>query len=201
LTLVVDLAQTGEKRWIASATIPTLDVKGAPVVNLSVDGKTVTGTIQGTLTSPQIEPAKLEAGLTTNELHGNFLQAGNSAPFVLRKVGPAQVELPRTSTPVGENLVGEWKGEFELLGLPRHVTLTLSNNKGAAATAKLVIVGKRTTNAPIDLVADESGYLTVASETTGLGYEGRLKDGQLRGTFRLGSSEFPLNLSRSAQNP
>ncbi|HEY2713287.1 MAG TPA: hypothetical protein VGI60_12290 [Chthoniobacterales bacterium] len=201
LTLVVDLEQTVGKGWIGSVTIPILDVKGAPLAELSIKGDAITGTIKGALASIRVEPAKLQGRLTTGELRGNFFQAGNSAPFVLHKIGPAQVELPRVSTPVGQDLVGEWKGDFELLGYPRHVTLTLANHKDAAATATLVIVGKRTTNAPIDFVADESGYLTVTSQETGLGYEGRLHAGQFRGTFHLGSTEFPLILRHNSQTP
>jgi hypothetical protein len=201
LTLVLDVDQMVGKGWVGSVTIPTLDVKGAPLAELSIKGNAIAGTVKDALASARVEPAKLEGRLTTGELRGNFLQAGNSAPFVLRRIGPAQVELPHASTPVGQDLAGGWKGDFELLGSPRHVTLTLTNHEGAAATATLVIVGKRTTNAPINFVADESGYLTVTSQETGLGYEGRLHAGELRGTFRLGSTEFPLILRRNSQTP
>jgi hypothetical protein len=201
LTLFVDLDQTVGKEWIGSVTIPTLAVKGAPLADLSVKDNSITGKIKDVLTSSGVEPAKLEAHLTGNELHGTFIQAGNSAPLVLRKMASAQVELPRTSTPVGQDLAGEWKGDFQLLGSPRHVTLILTNHQGAPATAKLVIIGKRTTDPPIDFVADEGGYLTVNSQQTGLGYEGRLNADQLRGTFRLGSMELPLTLRRNSQTP
>jgi hypothetical protein len=201
LTLILDLDQTVGSRWVGSVTIPILDVKGAPLAELSVKGNVIAGTVKDALASAGVEPAKLEGRLMTDELRGDFFQAGNSAPFVLHKIGSAQVELPRENTPVGQDLAGEWKGDFELLGSPRHVTLTLTNHKGAAATATLVVVGKRTTNAPINFVADESGYLTLTSQEMGLGYEGRLRAGQLRGTFRLGATEFPLTLNRNSQTP
>lgn len=47
--------------------------------------------------------------------------------------------------PLAHVVVDEGRGEFELAGYPRHVTLTFENHAGAAATATLVVVGKART--------------------------------------------------------
>jgi hypothetical protein len=74
---------------------------------------------------------------------GDFMQAGNRAAFILKKIGPPQVEAPVRSTLVTKEIEGEWKGEYQIFGAPRHVTLKLANGAENSATAELVVVGKK----------------------------------------------------------
>ena len=130
----------------------------------------------------------------------DFLQAGNSAPFVLQKTGPAQVELPPKSTAISKDLEGEWKGDYEMNGYPRHVTLTLANRDSGEGAAQLVVVGKNaqpTRRSTWSRTTD--GFLTIESREIGITYEGRLKKaaGEISGTFTLGPFELPLVLRRT----
>jgi hypothetical protein len=203
--LIVDLDRAaGGESWIGSIIIPGLGVKGSQLSDLVVKGSDVSFAIKGALASERVGQTKLKAQLNgAGELTGDFLQAGNSAPFTLRKTGPPQVELPRKSTGLGKDFAGEWKGDFELNGYPRHVTLTLVEHGPNPATAQMVIVGKRTTNAPIDLVIQENNFLTVQSQEIGITYEGRLRKetGEIAGSVMLGSLELPLVVKRTAATP
>jgi len=199
--LIVDLDQAAGSSWTGSLVIPGLGVKGAPLTNVSVGDAAISFTIKGALTSERVGPAKFQGHVTNaGELAGEFLQAGNSAPFRLRKTGPPQVELPRTSTAISAELEGEWKGDYQMDGYSRHVTLTLTNHKPGGASAQLVVVGKRTNNAPIELVTEENGFLTIESPQFGITYEGRFRkeSGALDGTFTLGPFELPLVLRRTS---
>lgn len=198
--LIVDLDQTNGKDWVGSIIIPGLGVKGAPLTEIAINGSAVLCTIKGAVASERTGSAVLKASVTSDgQLSGEFAQAGNSAPFVLRKTGPPQVELPRQSTEVSKDLAGEWKGDYEMNGYPRHVTLTLANHGASGATAQLVVVGKHTTNAPVDLVVEEDGFLTIESHEIGITYEGRLRKeaGEIEGTFTVGSFALPLTLRRT----
>jgi hypothetical protein len=198
--LIVDLDQPAGKNWIGSIIIPGLGVKGAPLTEIAINGSAVSGTIKGALTGARTGSTVLKASLTNDgQLSGEFVQAGNRAPLVLRKTGPPQVELPRQSTVVSKDFVGEWKGDYEMNGYPRHVTLTLANNESNGATAQLTVVGKRTTKPPVDLVLDEDGFLTIESHEIGITYEGRLgkEADAIKGTFTLGPFELPLTLRRT----
>jgi len=200
LAAIIDLEQPQGKDWIGSIIIPGLDVKGAPLTDIAVADAGISFTIKGALASERTGQSKFQAHLSgADQLSGDFLAAGNTAPFSLKKTGPPQVELPRQSTEVSRDLEGEWKGDFELNGYPRHVTLTLRNQPSGGASAQLVIVGKRTTNAPIDLVTDEKGFLTIESHEIGITYEGRLKKetGEIKGMFTLGPFELPSILRRT----
>jgi hypothetical protein len=199
-TLIVDLDQSEGKNWTGSLIIPGLGVKGAPLTEVTVNDSGISFTIKGALASARSGTAKFQGHLAgAGQLTGDFQQAGNTAPFMLQKTGPPEVELPRQSTLISQNLEGEWRGDYEMNGYPRHVTLTLSNHQSGGATAQLVVAGKRTTKAPVDFVAEENGFLTIESHEIGVTYEGRLlaKTGELKGTFTLGPFERPLVLRRT----
>ncbi len=198
--LIVDLTQEKGKDWSGSIIIPGLGVKGAPLTDLAIANGGISFAIKGALASPKTGPARFKGKVTSDgQLTGDFLQAGNTAPFTLEKTGPSQVELPPKSTAIARDFNGVWKGDYEMDGYPRHVTLTLASHENGPATAKLVIVGKRTNEPPIDLVTEEGGYLTIQSQDFGITYEGRLqKEGhEIGGTFALGPSELPLVLGKT----
>ena len=199
LKLIVDLAQESGG-WIGSIIIPGLDVKGATLTDIAMSGSDVTFSIKSALGAGSVGQAKFEAHLTANDtLSGDFVQAGNTAPFALRRAGPAQVELPPRSTAVDKEFEGEWKGEYELFGYPRHVTIKLVNHNAEGATAEFVVVGKKTNNLPVDLVTQEGDLLSIDSHETGINYEGRFdqKAGEIKGTFTQGPIELPLVLRRA----
>ena len=200
LKVIVDLAPADGKTWTGSITIPGLNVKGAALADFVMNGSDLTFAIKSALGAQRLGPAKLNAHRTAKgTLAGDFVQAGNTAPFVLEKTGPPQVELPPRSTPVNKELQGEWNGEFELLGYPRHVTIKLANRAAEGATGEFVVVGKKTTNVPVDLVTQEGDLLTIDSPETGISYEGRLNKeaAEIKGTFIQGAIELPLVLHRA----
>ena len=199
--VIVDLDQAVGKDWTGSIIIPGLGVKGAPLTDLSIGASEISFTIKGALASERAGQAKFQGRMTgAGKLTGDFLQGGNTALFVLQKTGPPQVELPRRSTAVSQELEGEWRGDYEMDGYPRHVTLTLANHKPGGASAQLVIVGKRTNNAPVQLVTEERGFLTIESPQFGIIYEGRFRKeaSEIQGTFTLGPFQLPLVLRRTS---
>lgn len=201
--LIVDLDQVAGQTWAGSVIIPGLGVKGAPLTDLSVGDSEISFTIKAALASERTGPAKFKGRVTSpGQLTGDFLQAGNTAPCVLQKTGPPQVELPRKSTSIRHEFEGEWKGNYEMDGYPRHVTLTLANHSPGSASAKLVIVGKQTNNVPVELVTEEGGFLTIKSPEFGITYEGRFRKeaSEINGTFTLGPFELPLVLRRASAN-
>jgi hypothetical protein len=191
---VVDLAQDQGGAWIGSIIVPGLDLKGAPLVNVAVKDSDASFALK----SGRGLEASFKAHLSADgTLAGDFVQAGNTAPFVLKKIGLAQVERPLRSTAIAKELEGEWKGEYEALGYPRHVTVKLVNHGVDGATAEFVVVGKKVNNLPVDLVTQEGDLLTIDSHETGISYEGRFQKDEIKGTFTQVGIEVPLVLRRS----
>jgi len=134
--------------------------------------------------------------LEMNKLAGNFEQGGNRAITTLQKTGPPQVEYPPRSTPVAKELEGEWKGDYDMLGYTRHVSIKFANHPDGA-TADFVIVGRKHNVLPVDLVTQEGELVTVDSHEMGFSFEGRLQNGKITGAIRQAATETPLVLERA----
>jgi hypothetical protein len=200
LKLIVDLSDESGKDWIGSIIVPGFGVKGAPLVDLHVRSSDLAFAIKGALGSQRTGQAEIRAHLTPDgHLAGDFTQGGNTAPFVLEKTGPAQVELPPRNTAVSKELEGEWKGEYELNGYARHVTMKFTNRGADGAAVEFVIVGKKTNNVLVSLVTQEGDFLSIKSDEFGINYEGRFRKdaGEIKGTFTQAPFELPLVLRRA----
>jgi hypothetical protein len=192
--LIVDLAH--EANWTGSATLPGLNVKGAPLTDITVQSPEVAFAITA-MSGPNVESPHVTARLADGKLTGEFLQSGNSARFVLEKVGPPQVEQQPRSSTIAKEFEGEWKGEYELLGYPRKVTLKLQSHGTEAATADLVIVGRKVNNVPVDRVTQQGDFITIDSAAFGMTYEGRIKNNEIEGQLLQGPIETGVVLRRA----
>ena len=201
LPMVVDVAQDKAGAWAGSIIVPGLGINGAPLSNVVATATDLTFDAGGPLATPTDGPAHFKARLNAGAMMGELSQGGNEAKFSLRRAGPAQVESPPLSTAVASALEDRWSGEFELGGYPRHVTITLENHAGGAATAKFVVVGKQTTDLPVNLVVEEGKLLRIESQPYRVAFEGRLADqsDEIRGTIEVGGFEAPLVLRRTGR--
>ncbi len=197
--VVVDLAQSGQLGWTGSVTAPGLNIKGTPLADIVVKDSEATFAIKDAFGGADVGPATLKAQIDAHGgMAGDFIQAGNTAAFALNRTGPPQVELPARSTSVEKAIEGQWVGAFQPDDYPRHVTITLKNHPGGPATAEFFIVGKKTTNVPVDLVAQEGDFLRIESIAFGIVFEGPFlkKAGEIKGSLSLNSTELPLDLHR-----
>jgi hypothetical protein len=201
--VIVDLAPDATGGWTGSLIMPGLGLKGAPLANIIIGATDVAFDLGGALHSPDYGPATFSARVTGGDrLTGEFHQAGNAAPFTLTKVGRAQVEAPVRSTAVRQDLEAAWTGRFMLGDYPRDVTITVDNHAGAAATATFVVVGRQTTNLPVELVVEEGDFLRIESPANRVTFEGRFaKDrDEIVGSIDLGSFELPVVLHRKPRS-
>jgi hypothetical protein len=198
LEVIVDLAAKGaEGGSQGSITIPGLGIKGAPLSDIALNGDNVAFSMKSALADQRTGPAKFNGHVIDGKLAGDFVQAGNTAPFSLEKTGPPQVESPPRSTAITKEIEGEWKGGYELFGYPRKVTIKLQNRGPEGATAEFVIVGRKENKLPVDPVVQQGEFVTVDSHETGLSFEGRARKGEIQGTIFQGPLEIPVTLRRS----
>jgi hypothetical protein len=200
LKLIVDLSEDAGKGWIGSIIVPGFRVKGAQLVDLEVKSSNLAFAIKGALGNERAGKAELKAHLTADGyLAGDFTQGGNSAPFVLEKTGPAQVDLPPRNTAVSKELEGEWKGDYEMMGYTRHATMKFANRGADGAAVEFVVVGKKVNNVPVSLVTQNGDFVTVKSDDFGITFEGRFvkEAGEIKGILSQGAMEAPLLLRRT----
>jgi hypothetical protein len=87
-------------------------------------------------------------------------------------------------------------------GAPRDVAITVANHAGAPATATFVVVGKRTTDLPVDLVVEEGEFLRIESSANRVTFEGRYVDArdEIDGSIEVGPLEIPVVLRRKPRS-
>ncbi|HEX4641444.1 MAG TPA: hypothetical protein VH252_08665 [Chthoniobacterales bacterium] len=200
LRLVVDLSDESGKGWTGSIIVPGFGIKGAELVDQHPRGGDFLFSIKGALGNQRAGQAQLKAHLTADgHLAGEFMQGGNTAPFVLTKTGPPQVELPPRSTGVAKEVEGEWKGDYEMMGYTRHATIKFAPRGTEGVPVEFTIVGKKVNNVPVSLVTQDGDFITVKSEEFGITLEGRFsKDaGEIKGTLSQGPMEAPLVLRKT----
>jgi len=198
--VVIDLAPAVSGGWTGSIILTGLGIKGAPLSNIEVTDAELSFDMGSLLGDAEAGPARFSVRrVSADEMAGDARQAGNVASLSLARIGSAQVELPVKSTAVVNDIAREWSGEFELNGTPRRVTITLENHANAAATATWVIVGKRTTDLPVDLVVQDGDILRIESRANQAAFEGRVfaQTGEIKGAIELGPLELPVVLRRA----
>ncbi len=192
MPVVLDLdAQAG------SVTLPGRGVSGAPLRQLVIEGSTLRASLETaipTFGAAGPPPSLALERRADGRLGGQLLLGGQAAELTLERTGSAQVRPEPSSSPVSAALAGTWRGRYELGGYPREVTLKIAS--GTPGTATLVIVGKRTTEVPIDRVVQGPAYLSVESSAMGLTIEGRYGSETIDGTLQQGPFELPLVLRR-----
>jgi len=185
---------------IGSITAPELYLQGVPLAAIERHGDAVAFTIKGALANSPDQPAKFDGRIDAGTLAGSFTQAGNAAGFELRRTGAAAVELPPASTAVARELEGSWTGDYELMGYTRHVTVRFANHAGKPASVGFVIVGKKTTDLPVDYVSQDGDFIRIESHEIGINLDARLRRdaGEMDATYQQGPFEVPFVLRRAA---
>ena len=198
LHATIDLDKDRSGAWIGSIVVPELAIKNVALIDIAPHDGTLTFAIKRALAGPQEPPATFDGRLEgTDVMTGTFTQAGNHAPFALRRTGAAQVDVPPRSTAVAKEMEGKWAGEYELMGYPRHVTVTFANHGAGPATVEWVIVGKKVNNLPVDFVQRDGDFVRIESHEIGINFEVHLRGDELDGTYEQGPVELPLVLKRA----
>jgi hypothetical protein len=199
MRLVVDLAQQ-DQRWVGSLIAPDFGVKGVPLMALTVKDAAVSFGLKRALGAPTFK-AQLESD---GALKGEYVQGGNKAPFLLKRVAPPQVDFPELSTLVSKNLLGDWRGVVQVQETKLTVILKLPNpGTPAAPSGQLVLVEYGNTTFSLDLWKEDGNKILFLIEPEALRFEGVFRNNppEITGTIFQNSSGTPLTFHPATPNP
>jgi hypothetical protein len=198
IRLVIDLAQQ-DRQWVGSLIAPDFSVKGAPVTGITVQGAQIEFALKHVLGEPMFK-AHLENDGT---LTGEYMQGGNKALFIFKRIGDAMVDFPEQGTPVSKDLLGEWKGSFEFQGKTFHVILKLPNSGTPTAPSGQFVMVEENATFPIGFWKEGTKSVFFTVERADLNYEGQFRKNppEIAGELRHGPFEVTLSMHPNTASP
>jgi uncharacterized damage-inducible protein DinB len=113
LVIAVDLERDQDGTWSATMDLPAQGFQYFPLMDVTVEGSTISFAMAAVPGVPVFKGALSEDGQT---LSGNMSQAGQTFPFKLARTAVAKMEAPATSAPKDPPTSGfraAFLGEFE----------------------------------------------------------------------------------------
>lgn len=200
MPVVLDLARDGAGAWQGSITLPGRRVKGAPLMDLAVDARGARFTLASAFLAPTDPPPAMALQWRgTDRAEGSLTINGLRCRVSLRRRGDAQVDPAPSSTPLADVLLGTWVGRYELGGVERQVTLTLSRDAAGRGQAAMVIVGRRRTDVPFARVEQGPRFLALSGNDFGLSVEGPWSAEAIDAVIAQGPFESALPLRRAGE--
>jgi hypothetical protein len=195
VTFEVDLANNNQGGLTGAFSNPSQNLKGLPLSDISVDGKSIRFQIKGT---PGERAFKGTLSADGKSISGDYTQSGYAMPFRLARTGDPRFESAVKNGPIGKELEGAWNGTLDAGEKQLRAVLTLSNQPNDTATGSILSVDEGL-EIPIATITQNASSLTLDLKAVGASYSATLTpDGkELAGTYTQGSLVLPLNFRRA----
>ncbi len=194
LKVLVDLALDTGSKWIGDIDIPQQATKDLPLKGISVTGNAVSFELTAGPGEPRFQGKLSDDGQT---ISGDFVQAGNSFPFTLKRTGEAKVFVPAKNAELPAGFVGQWEGSLQTMGGKLRLVFHLANKEGAA-NGSIDSLDQGAMGIPMDEISVTNGALRISVRVITGSYTGKLsEDGKtLTGEWSQGGATFPLVLTK-----
>ncbi len=193
----VDLSKSAKGDLAGTFGNPARNVKGLPLANVAVDGKSIRFLLKVNSGGGAFEGVLADDG---KSMSGKFntAEGGYSIPFTLTRTGDAKIEPPAKSAPIGKELEGTWNGALNVDGKQVRLVLKMANQPDGTASGSLLSVDGGGLEVPITMTQKGSS-LTVDVKAVGSSFAGALNpDGtELVGTYTEGTVALPLTFRRA----
>jgi len=196
IQIVVDLARGKEGFWRGTLGVPSQGGQDLPLLNLNVDGVSVSFDMPGAPGYPSMK-GKLSADGKT--LAGELTQSGTSLPFQLERKGETKLTADaKTPGPIGE-LKGEWEGALDAGGQVLHLKFKITPTQEGSLAGVLDSIDQQVF-IPIDSATEQAGSVTLVLNLIGGSFKGKLGADRksIEGTWEQNGTPLPLTLKRTA---
>ncbi len=190
----VDLAMNAQGKLVAAYSRPEENLKGMPMVNVSLDGRAITFDlpVEGGIKFQGVVDAD---GKT---ISGGVTAVIGTAPFNLTRKGDAQMTAAPKSSPLDRGLEGTWQGTLALPGKNLRLVLRLSNEADGTSSGSITSVDQGGIEFPLALTQKADSLTLNTPAIGGDFYTGVLNGaGELTGTFTQGQVTAPITFVRA----
>ena len=195
LKVLVDLALNADGKWIGDIDIPQQATRDLPLKGISVAGSTVSFELTAGPGEPKFRGKMSDDGQT---ISGDFMQAGNSFPFTLKRTGEAKVFVPAKNAELPPSFVGKWEGSLQTMGGNLRLVFHLANKDGSAG-GTIDSLDQGSMGIPIDEISATDGTIKISVRIITGSYTAKLsEDGKtLTGEWSQGGATLPLVLTKA----
>jgi hypothetical protein len=190
----IDVVREASGTLVASYGLKSQGVRGLPLTNVAVDGRTFTFVLfNGGPGGGAFKGDILPDGKT---MSGEVKATMGSAPFTIHRRGDANM-LPRVrNTAVNASLEGKWTGSLDVNGTQVGLILAIAN-KGDG-TASILIAQAARPDFQVDAALKENGTaVSFEVPATGGAWSGTLSRDTLTGTWTQSGGSLPLTFTRA----
>ncbi|MBZ5610753.1 MAG: hypothetical protein LAP38_21020 [Acidobacteriia bacterium] len=191
VAIEIDLAKNSQGQLIGTLANPSQNLKGLPLSDIAVDGKSVQFQIKGTPGDRAFKGALSADGAS---MSGQYTQAGYLMSFALTRTGAARIEAAPTSPAISKELEGSWKGTSASGG---ELRMVLTNQPDGTSTGSILNV-EEGLELPISAITQKGSSVTLEVKAVGASYVAELgANAELTGTLKEGSISRPLVFHRA----
>jgi hypothetical protein len=201
LEFAVDLTRNDKGLWKAILAIPSQNLKDFPLINVKVDGATISFEMTSTPGEPTFK-GKLSADGKT--IAGELSQAGQTFPFKLDRKGDSKLSAADAPAPlikVSADVEGNWQGILDVGGTSLRLILKIAKAADGTFTAKLDSPDQGNSDLPITALTATADSLTFEMKYVSATYQGKFNQErtEVSGTWEQGGGSMPLTLKREAK--
>ncbi|MGH9144781.1 MAG: hypothetical protein ACRD2I_26890, partial [Vicinamibacterales bacterium] len=193
----IDLAKNDEGAVDGRFSQPAQNVKGLPLSNVTVDGRSISLELKATNGGGLFRGTLADAGTISGEFVTT--EGGYNIPFDLKRTGDAQIAPPPRSAPIDKELEGRWRGAVDVGGKSERLVLTMRNNADGTASGTILDLDGSNVEIPVAMTQRASSLIVEVAVVNAM-FTATLNPGnELVGTWSQGAINLPLTLTRMSR--
>ena len=190
----VDFTRNAKGEITGTINLPAERIQGLPIAKVTIDGATVMFHVRAD------QPLTGTISSDGRSITGDMTASGGTAPFTMTRTGEARIEPPTMNKPVGQPLVGTWRGTIGTQMGSMQLVLEVANT-GDGATARLINLDQGSLTIPASTITQEGASLTLVFKSIDGTFTGALNAAgtELTGTISQRQGKMPLTFTRDAR--
>jgi len=199
--IVVELARSGDNRWVGTIAVPSQGNITLRMLNLKVEGASISFDMPG---APGYPSFKGDLAADGQSISGSFTQAGQSVRTELKRKGEATLKAEaKVTVPAAVAAVkGDWEGSLAVGGQTLRLKFKLMPGADDGINGILDSVDQLIW-IPVDRISEQGGAVRMELKLIQGMFTGKLTaDGaSWEGNWEQGGGSAPLTLKRAGAAP
>lgn len=193
IRISLDMSKNAESKWIASMGLPSENISGLVVMDVTVNDKSLN------FTAVELQMAKLNLILGQDGiLKGTISGPQGPVPIEFKRTGEAKVELIPASPAVSKELEGDWEGSLQTPNRAFRIVFHFRNQPDNTVAATIDTPDTNALGLPLNDVKQTGRRVEFGIRVAHASFQGTLnQEGtEITGQFGHEENQMPLTLRK-----